>query len=84
MSMRDVAKSRTICEVLREINDIHQENSGHDKMVRKKLCEAENMAKRMSKKLLEYNKNVYRGWWNKNPNYEKSLKLRLNEKYCVG
>ena len=84
MSMRDAAAVRTVCEVLREINDLHQENTEHDKIVRVKLCEAEDMAKRMSKKLVSYNKNVYRGWWEKNPNYVRAVKQRLDKKYCVG
>jgi len=84
MSLREVAKVRTICEVLREINDLHQFNTSMDIQTRKLLNEAEDMAKRMSKKLIEYNKNVYAGWWKKNPDYEKDLQKRLNKKYVVG
>jgi hypothetical protein len=77
-------KVRTICEVLREINDMHQTNSEHDIRVRNKLVEAENMAKRMDKKLLSYNKKYSQKWWAANPDYEKDLKKRMNKKYCIG
>jgi len=84
MSIRGASKQRTICEVLREINDLHQGGSAVDKEVRRLLAEAEDMGKRMSKKLKEYNKEVYRGWWDKNPDYEKDLDRRMNEKYITG
>ena len=84
MSIRGASKQRTICEVLREINDMHQGNSPHDIAVRKKLSEAEDMGKRMSTKLKEYNKDVYRGWWEKNPDYERDLDRRLKKKYITG
>jgi len=84
MSLRGAANVRTICEVLREINDLHQGISLQDKLIRKKLFEAENMAKRMSEKLVEYNKKVYAGWWKKNQDYASDLKRRLNIKYIIG
>jgi hypothetical protein len=83
MSMRNASHERTICEVLREINDLHQSDSTHDKVIRQKLSEAEKMAKRMSLKLLEYNKEVYKDWWASNPEYEKRLRARLEEGYKV-
>lgn len=84
MSMRDASKHRTICEVLREINDLHQGKKGHDSIVRKKLAEAEEMAKRMSKKLLEYNKEEFADWWAANKDYEADLVKRQNKRYCTG
>jgi uncharacterized protein YcaQ len=74
----------TLCEVLRTINDKHQTNSEHDKEIRKLLCTAENMGKRMARKLTEYNKNYDKDWWEANPDYEKSLKQRMDTKYCIG
>jgi RPA family protein len=82
--MRSAYSMRTLCEVLREINDLHQEQTTHDKIIRVKLCEAEDMAKRMSIALLGYHKKIFSGWWNRNPNWEKKLTLRHNTKYCVG
>lgn len=84
MSLRGAQKVRTICEVLREINDLHQKYTEHDDIVRKKLCEAEKMAKRMDAKLLSYNKKYSRTWWDKNPDYEADLKRRLKQTYCTG
>lgn len=79
-----ISKWRTVCEVLREINDLHQGDTRHDRAVRKKLVEAEAMAKRMSRKLLEYNEEVYKDWWERNPNYKAKLLRRMNKSYLVG
>jgi hypothetical protein len=79
-----VSKKRTVCEVLREINDMHQRNNKHDKEIRMKLFEAEYMAKRMSLKLLELQPDIYdKGWWKKNKNFAKSLVLRMKECYKI-
>jgi hypothetical protein len=84
MSLRGSTNVRTLCEVLREINDSHQGDNEHDRAMRVLLVEAEGMGKRMSKKLYEYNKNVFSGWWEKNPDYKRDLEKRLNEHYIVG
>lgn len=84
MSLREVANVRTICEVLREINDLVQRDGEPDATIREKLLEAEDMAKRMSRKLVEYNKQVYAGWWAKNPDKARDIERRLNESYLVG
>ena len=81
MSMRDASLKRTICEVLREINDMHQGTSDHDNIVRFKLAEAEHMAKRMTAKLRDYNKEYDADWWEKNPDYERDLNNRLGKGY---
>jgi hypothetical protein len=81
MSMRNASQERTICEVLREINDLHQGDSEHDIRIRLKLSEAEKMAKRMSLKLLEYNKQIFKDWWSANPEHEKRLRDRLGKGY---
>ena len=86
MSMRAVSNSRTICEVLREINDMHQIVCEHDAIIRDKLVEAESMAKRMSYKLLEYNENVYRDFWEtiEGQKYRNLLIKRLSASYLTG
>ena len=76
MSLKTVNKKRTVCEVLREINDI----AGSNPEIHNRLVEAEGMCKKMAKKLYEYNKDFDKGWWKKNPNYEKSLKARLKKR----
>lgn len=77
---------RTVCEVLRDINDLHQTDSECDKETRIKLIEAEGMAKRMAKKLLEYNSKYHKDFWEstKGMEYKKILKKRLNKSYLVG
>jgi len=80
MTLRGSTTVRTVCEVLREINDELQGTAKH-KRVLPLLKEAEGMAKKMSKKLLEHNKNVFAGWWAKNPDYEKDVRRRQNENY---
>lgn len=80
MSLRGACEVRTICEVLRKINDKLQSHPIH-KEVLPLLIEAEDMGKRMSKKLVEYNKDVYKGWWKENKEYEKDLKRRQDANY---
>jgi len=83
-SMKHACAKRTLCEVFREIADVHQDRqSEHDRMVRKKLAECEAMAKRMTVKLKEYNKHYDADWWEKNPDYEQDLELRLSKKYIA-
>ena len=84
MSMRDASNARTICEVLREINDICQGNDKRDKAIRKKLAEAERMAKKMSYKLLEYNREIFVDYWEENKDKEKDLKNRMSKNYLTG
>jgi hypothetical protein len=81
--MRGSSKKITICEVLREINDLHQNDSEHDRTIRKKLMIAEEMAKKMSKKLFEYSKTKNFAWWKNNPDYEKNMKKRLAKNYLA-
>jgi hypothetical protein len=74
MSMRAAPNTRlTICEVLRQINDLCQGDSPRDNLIRKKLATAEIMAKKMIHKLLQYNKDFEKDWWAKNPDYEETL-----------
>jgi len=81
--MRGVGNKRTICEVLREINDLAQNDTEQDIKIRKLLAEAFHMAKKMGHKLYEYNKKFDRGWWTKHSEYEKKLlnDLRANKLY---
>jgi hypothetical protein len=71
--MTKASQFRTICEVLREINDLHQEATPHDEAVRIKLLEAVNMGKRMDRTLREDNGRTLAadGWWVKNPGFKK-------------
>jgi hypothetical protein len=83
MSMRFTNKKRTVCEVLREINDFHQEDTKHDRGIRKLLMEAAYKAKRITMKLYEYSKSKEydKDWWEANPDYEKTFLKRMNENY---
>lgn len=84
MSMRRAADRRTVCEVLREINDLHQGKEEHDTLVRYKLFECERMAKSMTRKLYENNKQWDAKFWADNPDYEKDLLKRLGTSYLTG
>lgn len=77
-----VSKFRTVCEVLREIGDAHQEATLHDKMILGKLVEAINMAKRMDKALREVHGYELGpdGWWEINYDFEKDATRRMNRK----
>jgi hypothetical protein len=65
---------------LREINDKLQGNPAHPSVL-PLLREAEGMAKKMSRRLVEYNKKVFAGWWEENRNYAEDVERRLNEDY---
>lgn len=82
-------RMRTICEVLREIADLHQPVSicSSPEMLnmrtRALLREAQTMAKKMARKLLEYNKKEFEDWWAANPDYEADLRRRMAKDYLV-
>lgn len=87
MTMRGACKLRTICEVLREINDFMQPDiTVADKekaVIRHKLGEAEAMAKKMDSKLLKYAKKYHKKFFADNPEYELALQRRMNERYVT-
>ena len=84
MTMRTSNKLRTICEVLREINDLHQGDTAVDAETRGKLVEAEDMAKRMDTKLLKYAKRYHKTFFAEKPDYEPALKKRMEKSYLTG
>lgn len=81
MSMRDKNDKLTICEVLRMVNDRLQmaEHEG----IRDLLALAEQMAKKMAKKLVEYNERFDSEWWINNPQYKKMCERELS-RYLTG
>ncbi len=84
MSMRGAFPKRTLCEVLREINDILNKNEPMQPCeIRKKLIEAEVMAKKMSHKLRKYNKSWDAKWWEDNKDYDEDFTKRMNNRYIV-
>lgn len=83
MTMRGSYPRRTICEVLREINDIVQGTDEVSVTIRKKLALCERMAKKMQTKLIEYSGDHHTEWWKKNPNHKANLEKRLTETYIT-
>ena len=87
MSMRQSNKKRSICEVLGEINDLHQGDTVLDILTRKKLAEAEQMAKKIVLKLIEYskacNKDSWIEWESSCPGYEELLVTRTKKSYLA-
>ena len=81
MSMRAHNNRLTICEVLRQINDRLQGGVFSD--IRDMLALAEQMAKKMSKKLQEYNENEDPNWWVEHNTVRENLIRELNE-YLIG
>lgn len=61
----DTQKTRTICEVHREIYRELTKRDANDFLL-KKIEEAFNMAKKMNNKLRQYKYNYDDGWWEKN------------------
>lgn len=82
MSLKFVNIQRTLCEVLREINDELQGSELHP-VILPKLKEAEQMGKRMSKALYRYNRHYDAGWWEQNAEYEKLIRLRHSKNYIT-
>ena len=87
-SMKFTNKKRTICEVIRECNDIintemYFDGSAADcgdhlvSEIVAKLKEIHDMAKRMTKRLYAYSKEWDADFWKDNPEYEKHLKKRM-------
>lgn len=84
--IRGANNVRTICEVLREINDLVQENSAKDAKIRDLVVEAFEMGKKIVQKLYEYNKEIDKEWWVENKKYERKIKkeLRAGLNYKIG
>jgi len=85
MGMKKVSNRRTICEVLREINDIHQGDADVDIITRKKLAIAEKMAKKICLRLLIHKKEdgspEWIEWLEANPDKESDMVSRLMGDY---
>ena len=82
MSMWRTSAYRSPCEVLREINDLFQGDTDLDRIVRKKLAEAENKAKDMSIHLSKYEKNYYKKWErNVDANSDDAFRTRKEYKF---
>jgi hypothetical protein len=82
--MRQASKKRTLCEVLREINDIHQSLDNKDVETRRLLVEAQGMAKKIVNKLFEYSKQYHYKYWKENPDHAADVRRRLGKDYLVG
>lgn len=82
MNFKEAAPKRTLCEVLREINDIISDPANVSEhiatKIRDKLIEVEQMSKKMSIKLRKYNMQYDKDFWKKNPDYLEDLKRREN------
>ena len=70
-----VSKRRTICEVLREINDILIDSPDYHLIV-PFLLEATLMAKKMDRKLREYKNDWDKKLYKKNMDYDLDIKRR--------
>lgn len=86
-SMKYTNKKRTLCEVIREANDIIED---WDKdyivtapvamnQIKNRLKEIHTMAKKMTKKLYKYSKKWDKDFWAENKDYEEDLLRRMNE-----
>lgn len=77
VEMTNVNQKLTLCEVIRIINDRFQGNDDGD--IRDLLCLGLYMAKRMARKLREYNEQWDADWIWANPGYNELLKVREKE-----
>jgi len=81
--LQNASPKRTVCEVLREINDLHQGDTQTDITTRGLVREAVDMAKRMDLALKDYNKEYDSGWWAENADYETDLNRRIATDYLA-
>ena len=84
MSMKMNNKRLTVCEVLRMVNDLHQDSRNrHDVEVQRLLAVAEAMAKKMSHKLLAYNMEWEKEFYRDNPKHAGNVRRALGKKYTA-
>jgi len=83
VTMRDCNYKLTLCEVLRQINDVVQDDDVNSQNIRDMLALAERMGKKMSAKLHEYNENYDAGFWRDNSKLREHV-YRTNHSYKIG
>lgn len=84
-TMRNSSKMITTCEVLRELNDMFQEDSEFHIEVRQKLLKAQLLAIKMRNKLKEFDKKVFNNFWDEeNINVDEKIQKRINPEYKTG
>jgi hypothetical protein len=79
-----VSKKRTICEVIREINDLiencrFQDREDYIEKFRELVLEAFTMGKKMDAKLREYKQDWDKGFYEGNKNYKEDMQVRGNK-----
>lgn len=81
--MRDSSPKLTPCEVIRDINDLCQDDSTKDKRIRELCGVAEKMAKRLAEELHKYSKEIWKDerWWPINKNWRRKGKKRTRDSY---
>jgi len=79
---KSVTRRRYVCEILRCINDLHQDETEHSEEVRELLREAESGAKAMVRKLEEYKAGTKKEIFTEpNKDFKEKKKLRRQEGY---
>ena len=73
MPLDKIASHRTVCEVLREVNDLYQGPCETAELVRYHLAEAERRCKWLSKALRLKNKAAQAEFWEKNKDLEAKI-----------
>ena len=86
--MNSANQKRSICEVLRECNDLCQGDSINDELLRIKLAEAERMAKRMFERMVEMGTQLgikaWIEWEQNNPDWNEDKERRESRGYKCG
>jgi len=85
MSMRRIGRHLTLCEVIRDINDLYQEDSPAHALIRSLCSEAEWNAKRLAKTLrrASQGQESLRTWWEDNPGRAEAI-VRAEKTYHCG
>ena len=89
--MNTAFKYRTICEIIREVNDLHQGERYIDIATRRRLVKIQKMAKAMAGKLEYYKRKLdqetpedYFEKFGKNEDYEQDINRRQDHGYKIG
>lgn len=82
--MKDASPRMTLCEYIRQVNDLLQGDSSNEILARKLLFKAMNEGKKISKMIVELDRKLIEDHWSKYPKNKRQkelLKHRQSDNY---
>jgi len=85
MILKTASQYMTPCEVLRQINDLCQDDSDKDRQIRKLLVDFEILAKKLAKEVNRRNgPKISDKWWEENKlDWKVLAEMRMSDIYVV-